>query len=339
MARSIVKFLRLTIQGVNDPEYLNECFQYFLRTILGSQVARAACRVRIRTLMEKLGKRFGWENLEKMIPEAHIKMFRYTRRMYNRRVRKCQAKAARNADSDSVDSSSEEEEEVCMVETEGKPADLVSGRVPMMRKRTLVRPAVPVKLSADGRLVVNDSADEEVEESVAPAGGKKRVSLSDLAALRDRATAIKKVSSSDNSHMSKRSQKKAATEETSKRNRRKHDLVGLTQFAPKKSNSFGDAKRSAGDTDPYAYVRLNPSLVREKFRGNALQTLSRVIRKTGEKASKKQKGRSGVAGNLFVQKPTFKKVSSAGLRKVAGGKLGSKGKSGTKPGRVSKPRA
>ena len=304
MARSVVKFLRLTIQGVHDGETLNNCFQYFLRTILGSSVARAACRVRIRTLVEKLGKRFGWDNLEKMIPEAHIKLFRYTRRMYNRRVRKCQAKATRDADSEADSSdSSEEEEEVCMVERDDRPVDLASGTLPIIRKR-VSRPQTPAKVTAEGKLVVeeSDADDEPVARPV-----KKRVSLADLAELRDRAAAFKKATTAERTASKGISKRKTEELSKSKRNRRKHDLVGLSQYAPKKSNSFGDAKRSAADTDPYAYVRLNPSLVREKFRGNALSTLSQVIRKTGEKAARKR-GRSGVSGTLFVQKPVFKKA-------------------------------
>jgi hypothetical protein len=133
---------------------------------------------------------------------------------------------------------------------------------------------------------------------------KKRVSLSDLAELRDRSSAFKKAQMVEQTETKTMIRKKATAE--IKRNRRRHELIGLTQFAPKKANSFGDSKRSAVDTDPFAYVRLNPSLVREKYKGNALNALSQVIRKTGEKAARKR-GRSGVSGNLFVQKPSFKK--------------------------------
>jgi hypothetical protein len=97
-------------------------------------------------------------------------------------------------------------------------------------------------------------------------------------------------------------------------------LVGLSQYAPRKANAFGDSKRSEQDTDPFAYVRLNPSLIREKYKGNAVNSLSQVIKKTGEKAAKKRKsfGRSGIDGSMFVQKPVFKNkrlVSAIGKKK------------------------
>ena len=302
LARSMVKFLRLAIQGVADPELVDQCFHVFVKSILGSPVARAACRVRIRTMVEKLGKKLGWDCLEKKLPEAHMKIFRYTRRMYNRRVRKCQEKAARNEDSDedreSDSSADEAEETLCMYES-SDPVDLASGHIPMMRKRVSTRGTDSLKMNEDGKLVIED----EGEESTVLI--KKRVSLSDLAELRQRSEVPKATVSSNG----KKSGVVAGTKSAqTKRNRRKHELIGLTQFAPKKSNSFGDTKRTTTDTDPYAYVRLNPSLVREKYKGNAIQALSQVVRKTGAVAGRKRqsRGRSGVAGSLFVQKPSFK---------------------------------
>jgi hypothetical protein len=304
MARSLVKFLRLTIQGVTNPEVIDNCFQFFLKTILGSSVARAACRVRIRTLIEKLGKKFGWDKLEKMIPEAHVKMFRYTRRMYNRRVRKSQERATReNESEDDMDSSDEEAETLCMYESVD-PVDLASGKIPMIRKR-LSTDRAAIKTNEEGKLVIEEDEEMDKETPTVQLQAKKRVSLSDLAELRDRASAFKKAQLAENVSL-KTGHGKKKSEQVSKRSRRKHELIGLTQFAPKKASAFGDCKKATADTDPFAYVRLNPSLVREKYKGNALQALSKVIRKTGEKAGRKA-GRSGVSGTLFVQKPSFKK--------------------------------
>ena len=317
MARSVVKFLRLTIQGVNDPETLQNCFAYFLKSIMGSEVARSACRIRIRTLIEKLGKRFGWDALEKMLPEQHMKLFRYTRRMYNRRVRKCQAKAGKNfdessGDDDDDDSSSHSANEVCMLEDGEKPVDLNAGRLPLILQRRKPRrdQGEEVKLSPEGRLLVVEEGSEE------PKKVSRVMSLSDLAELRDRHNAIKKVKSVEKGSSIKRRGRKDASEicKKGKRNRRMHELVGLNQFAPRKINSFGDAKRSGasnGGTDPFAYVRLNPSLVREKYKGNALASISKVIRKTGERACR---GRSGVTGNLFHSKPIISRKRTVSKR-------------------------
>ena len=328
MARSIVKFLRLTIQGVGNPDILNQCFQYFITTILDSPVARAACRIRIRTLVEKLGKRFGWINLEKMIPEAHSKLFRYTRRMYNRRVRKAQAaqkrrgmKDSEDEDSDSDDSSEDEiEQEVCMVESEDRPVDLSSGKLNLIRKKDFTKRNHPaMKTNSDGRLVVEESDSDTEEAPVLKSDAPKRVSLSDLAELRDRSNALKKAQVVENATLvgGKRIAKRSKDESKSTKNsRRKHELSGLTQFAPGKKHAYGDSKRSTNDTDPYAYVRLNPSLIREKYRGNALEALGQVVRKTGEKAGRKmKKGRNGISGGLFLQKPVFKKQGKSVISK------------------------
>lgn len=313
MSRSVIKFLRLAAQGLRDMEVLNECFQYFIKSILGSDMARNACRVRIRTLIEKLGKRFGWNMLEQVLPEAHLRLFRYTKRMYNRRVRKAKERgAARDDDVEDDDSSVEdsesedekEEEQIVMRESIDRPVDLLSGRIPLVRKGDIVKSSLSKKtkskIHSDGRLIV--------EELVVPEKPAKRMSLSDIADLRDKANAAKKAKIAErgsNGPASNMHSKKSSL--NNKRHRRQHELTGLTQFAPKKNNAFGDAKRSQQDTDPFAYMRLNPSLIREKYKGNAIRSLAQVVRKTGEKAARSRAGRGGVAGGMFVQKPSFKK--------------------------------
>lgn len=314
IARSLLKFVRLAIQGASNPQTVEKCFQFFIKSILGSSLARSACRVRMRTLIEKLGKKFGWNNLEKRIPEEHIRLFRYTRRMYNRRVRKAVDRDTKAADE--LDSEDDEDDyvedksapEIVMIEGCDNPVDLLSNKVEFARKRSKPILSSDVKLSCDGRLLVED-------ETIA-AGPKKTVSLSDLAELRDKFNATKKAKVAEKAGGKKTTVVTAIT----KRNRRKHELVGLSQYAPRKANAFGDSKRSEQDTDPFAYVRLNPSLIREKYKGNAVNSLSQVIKKTGEKAAKKRKsfGRSGIDGSMFVQKPVFKNkrlVSTVGKKK------------------------
>jgi hypothetical protein len=227
-----------------------------------------------------------------------------------------------DSDSDSTDGDVADNQEVCMVESEDRPIDLASGRIPLVRQRDVVkRPLTPMKTSSDGRFVVEESdSEEETAEATRPQQ-HKRVSLADLAELRDKSNALKKAKLAENATLRNGGIAKKTTrqesQKKSKRTRRKHEVIGLTQFAPGKKTAYGDAKRSTNDTDPYAYVRLNPSLIREKYRGNALEALSQVVRKTGEKAGRKiAKGRSGVTGGLFLQKPSFKKPSTAGLKKT-----------------------
>lgn len=328
MARSLLKFVRLSIQGSSNPETIEKCFQFFVKSILGSAVARSACRVRMRTLIEKLGKKFGWNDLEKRIPEEHIKLFRYTRRMYNRRVRKAverDNKADGLPESDDEDLSDDDDRvdptaaEIVMVENATEtPIDLLSGKLQFARKRQLATSGSgPLKMSADGRILVEDD-DKKMTPTKTPA-----VSLSDLAELRDRFNALKKAKNAEKAAASLSLGKSGSgrrttrSEQITQRNRRKHELVGLSQYAPKKANAFGDSKRSEQDTDPFAYIRLNPSLIREKYKGNAIGSLSRVIKKTGEKSSstaaaakrftaKSRHGRSGIDGSLFVHKPERK---------------------------------
>jgi len=327
IARSLLKFVRLSIQGCANPETVQQCFGFFIKSILSSEMARSACRVRVRTLIEKLGKKFGWNDLEKKLPEEHMKLFRYTRRMYNRRVRKAVARDSKEdmLDSDSDDSDNEDQgpqfdekkktTQIVMIEGGENPVDLLSNQVQFARKRVTPSSSTNlVKLSSDGRIVVED------EETPTETNAKKTVSLSDLAELRDKFNALKKAKVAEKAASGKRSLSSLRSEQAvTKRNRRKHELVGLSQYAPGKSNAFGDAKRSEQDTDPFAYVRLNPSLIREKYKGNAVNSLSQVIKKTGEKAAAKKRktfGRSGIDGSMFVQKPVFKNKRLASTTSV-----------------------
>jgi hypothetical protein len=204
------------------------------------------------------------------------------------------------------------------------PLDLLSGEMTFVKKlSTHSRSDKSTKTTSDGRLVVEEESDSETEKVDKNRTIPKRVSLSDLAELRDRHNALKKAKLAENVAFKKGNVRNSESRETAKRNRRKHELIGLNQYAPKKANAFGDSKKSEQDTDPYAYVRLNPSLIREKYKGNAINSLSQVIRKTGQKAAthdRRRRGRSGIDGGMFVSKPEFKKRTTinagVGIKKI-----------------------
>lgn len=102
-----------------------------------------------------------------------------------------------------------------------------------------------------------------------------------------------------------------------------HLIQGLDQYKPKK-NSQGDAKRKGQTVDPYAYVRLNPKVVREKFKDKATASFSRLVKgvKQGVLRGKKAKLRDAKKQKAAENK----KVLNARQGKKPGGKHGKAGK-------------
>ena len=100
----------------------------------------------------------------------------------------------------------------------------------------------------------------------------KKFSLSNLADLR------KARNTKDNSK-----------KEAQNKNERKHDIIGLEADSKRKN---GDAQRKGKSLEPFAYVRLNPSLSKEKHKAAAVRSFKKIssITKKGAKA-KRGRGR------------------------------------------------
>lgn len=61
-----------------------------------------------------------------------------------------------------------------------------------------------------------------------------------------------------------------------------HIVKGLDQFRPGKKKAQGDAVRK-NKLLPFAYVKLNPKITKEKHKGKAMQSLARVVQKGSKK--------------------------------------------------------
>jgi len=129
-----------------------------------------------------------------------------------------------------------------------------------------------LRFAEDGRLVVDDTVEKKEEDDDEDGDGKVQSGarfnhgvvgktlkpLSQLAALR-----------------AKRAQAKAKAR---LERRGGHLVKGLDNYKPgKKKGAAGDAKRG-NDLNPFAYVRLNPKVIKEKFRSKATESFSKVIK-------------------------------------------------------------
>jgi hypothetical protein len=66
--------------------------------------------------------------------------------------------------------------------------------------------------------------------------------------------------------------------------KRRHDIVGLSSVP----NQRGDCKRKGQQLQPFAYVRLNPSLAKEKHKLSAVNSFSKVISRNKLKKNKRR---------------------------------------------------
>jgi hypothetical protein len=154
-----------------------------------------------------------------------------------------------------------------------------------------------LEFSADGRLVVAEVDEEkenerETEKKFTIGTDTKPKALNQLAEIRKR---------------------RAEAKAKAKAERRGAHLVkGLDSYKPGKKKAFGDAKRKGSKLDPYAYIRLNPKVTKERFKKKAADTFRKVVQGSkkgiikGKKAKaldKRVKGRDGKKKFRFSKKP------------------------------------
>lgn len=132
-----------------------------------------------------------------------------------------------------------------------------------------------LRFAADGRLVVDETAevmeDQRKEFSHGMASEKPKA-LSQLAMQRKaRAEA--------------RAKAKAAKKGV-------HLIKGLDTYKPGRKKAQGDAQRKGSKLEPFAYVRLNPKVTKEKFKTKATETFAKVVQGAKKGVVKGMKARA-----------------------------------------------
>jgi ribosomal RNA-processing protein 12 len=157
--------------------------------------------------------------------------------------------------------------------------------------------AAGLQVGEDGKLVLLEEAEEEPKENPFLASKKdpapKKKAVSKLTQLRN-----------------VRAQKKAA--QTKKRG---HTVRGFDDFAPGRG-AGGDAMRKGAKVEPFAYLKLNPRLAKEKKKTKAMGTINKVVRKAKVGTEKGMKARK--ANQRKVQKTSGKKSAGGKASKAKG---------------------
>jgi hypothetical protein len=83
-----------------------------------------------------------------------------------------------------------------------------------------------------------------------------------------------------------------------------HIVKGLDSFKPGSKKASGDAMRKGTRLNPFAYVRLNPKITKEKFRSKATESFEKVLKgtKKGVLKGKKAKLRDAKKKQFAVEK-------------------------------------
>merc|ERR1719235_699029 len=151
--------------------------------------------------------------------------------------------------------------------------------------------AAGLEVGEDGKLVLLEEAEEAPKENpflAAPSGPapKKKAGVSKL-------TQLKNLRAQKKAHLSKK---------------RGHTVRGFDDFAPGRG-AGGDAMRKGQKVEPFAYLKLNPRLAKEKKKTKAMSTINKVVKKAKTGTEKGMKARK--ANQRKVQKPSGKRSAKA----------------------------
>merc|ERR1719281_2324420 len=151
--------------------------------------------------------------------------------------------------------------------------------------------AAGLEVGDDGKLVLLEEAEEEPKENPFMAGknepAPKKKAVSKL-------TQLKNVRAQKKAHLSKK---------------RGHTVRGFDDFAPGRG-SGGDAMRKGQKVEPFAYLKLNPRLAKEKKKTKAMNTINKVVKKA----------RVGTEKGLKAKRANQRKVQKSSGKKSANGK-------------------
>ncbi|CAD7955143.1 unnamed protein product [Amoebophrya sp. A120] len=141
-----------------------------------------------------------------------------------------------------------------------------------------------VSFRPDGKMLVAEEPSDSDGEDDGGAGHKKDTPKKGLAVLK--------------AQREKRLLKKLVQ----KRDKKQHTVRGVTHYAPTKGKARGDAKPRGAQHEPYAYVALNPRLMKEKFKQKSVSTFKAVTGKAPERGNKAKKLQVKKKGNKKSRK-------------------------------------
>ncbi|KAF4653744.1 hypothetical protein FOZ61_008730 [Perkinsus olseni] len=295
--KSLLLFTRSCLR-VGDGQNA-ECLQMYHKLTLSAEGRnQMQLKMGMRRLMEKLGKRVGWAELAAATPEEHRPLVKHVQKQLEReRRRRIMERSAAAAAGD--------ERKANGSTAEGQSTSDESSEDEGDERRRVTK-----RSTGKANFIIDEAGDEPLDllghggqKGVRESDGKRRKSALGSEMLKEESGKIIVEVPEEAAGQKKSSEKLEETapkkkglgrlaeiraaKKGARRARLQHDVKGLDQCAPgAKNRGSGDAQRQAAVLQPYAYVRLNPKLVKEKFKSESIRSIDRVV-KAGEEEKKK----------------------------------------------------
>lgn len=278
--KSVIGFLKLSIAIIPMHQlegFLPDMIQGLLLWIGDS---KNRFKAKIRIIMIKLCRKFGYDKVMQHVPEKDRKLITHIKkekRKADRQREQAKASYSEKASFDQLMDSDDEDDldDETMIRENIDDDDMMDFMDSTAIKNVVSKnhhtpEESALDFSKDGRLIVPDDA-------VNPMTDKDDDDPEDVSKLRDDVLQeMKKMGMQQTNNQN--------NERVEKRKRKVHAAGFGSEYRAKKAG--GDVK-TKGKLDPYAYIPLDPRLMAKRNRHNAVKRYSGVVRRKG-KGSKEQ---------------------------------------------------
>lgn len=312
--KSVVGFLRICVSAIPS-DRLEPLVPELLRSLMKSQLAKNRFRSKVKIIIKKLVKLYGYDQLMRYIPEADSRILTHMRKLDEREKRRKQA--SHQISSHEIDNFEG------MIDSDEEDSDdgrtLMTGATGLTKRSKLSQlksqgsrfTKAATRISAENRNDPTNSGvrllDSENGETVDMLGkklaGKVRFAQDDDSdddsmddamefneegklVIREEAEVLHSTKEDDETQI-KGFQRKRGRDNTSvSRNKTKKQKGKDLGAAYKSKKAGGDVKRKDQQYEPYAFVPLDGRAFSKKNRRSAVDQMSSVVRGKGKKAKR-----------------------------------------------------
>lgn len=313
VVKSVVGFIRICV-AVIPPEQLEPLLPELLGTLLRSNQTKSRFRAKIKIILKKLVKHFGYEALMPHVPDSETRLLTHMRKLDEREKRRRRAQKedeivqARNFD-ELVESDEEDSDDGRTFMTgatgftrhtrqekssAGKSVISTRSSVASRKSKAASVPKIRLPDETDGEILDilgskmakrvhfagNDDDDSDSDDEVMEFNeeGKIIVREDDSDDEKEEHTMTSQHGSYKRRRISKFEAAKVARNEKSSKKKHSQQTPGYgAAYTSKKAG--GDVKKKGQKYEPYAYVPLDGRAYSKKNRKNAVAQMSSVVRK------------------------------------------------------------
>lgn len=304
VAKSVIGLIRICVAAI-PPEQLEPLLPDLVGGILKYPKTKDRFRAKIKIILKKLVKLFGYEALAPLVPKTETRLLSHIRKLDRRKKQKKEALKEQRANAkanitsfDDLLGSDEEDSDAGVTLTSGltgrtRASRRLTQEEPSMRSKSL-QPGtvksgrslqgVPIRLPGDSNGEVLDMLDQYtarkaqfVEDQDDGMDSDSTLGFDDTGRLIVREEPVEESTNDRLDPIKKRARRsEIAVEATAKRRKRSGTQIGA---AFKSNKAGGDVKRKGQKYEPFAYVPLDGRAYSKKNRRSTVDQMSTVVRK------------------------------------------------------------